>query len=175
MAASAFASAFFTCSSLSSSRRSFLTAPHRLVPTDFCKVRLSHPKLEQRQLSHCVAFGPLALRSMSNSSSPSDIEDIIKSKNSENAVVIYSKTWCPYCSRVKSLFNEVKVKPYIVELDELDNEVEVQAALQRLTGQSSVPNVFIGGKHIGGCDDTLRLHDQKKLIPLLKESNAKFH
>lgn len=64
------------------------------------------------------------------------------------------------------------MKPFVVELDELADEAEVQAALQRLTRQSTVPNVFIGGKHIGGCDDTMALHRSGKLLPLLKAAGA---
>lgn len=75
---------------------------------------------------------------------------------------------------MKGLFNEVGVKALVVELDELVDEAEVQGALQRLTGQSTVPNVFIGGKHIGGCDDTMALHQRGELISLLKAAGAKF-
>ncbi|CAI0456174.1 unnamed protein product [Linum tenue] len=49
---------------------------------------------------------------------------------------------------------------------------EIQAALAQLTGQRTVPNVFIGGKHIGGCDDTMALNKSGKLVPLLTEAGA---
>lgn len=49
---------------------------------------------------------------------------------------------------------------------------EVQAALHQWTGQRTVPNVFIGGQHIGGCDSTVAKHKEGKLVPLLQEAKA---
>ncbi|MBA0683415.1 hypothetical protein Goari_025077 [Gossypium aridum] len=49
---------------------------------------------------------------------------------------------------------------------------DIQAALFEWTGQRTVPNVFIGGKHIGGCDSTMALHKEGKLVPLLTEAGA---
>ncbi|MCO5556559.1 hypothetical protein L7F22_010109 [Adiantum nelumboides] len=166
------ASAFFSCApSASASWETSLQAPrHAFLPTRLCRFRLSLLIAPSQHLHRAAA--PLAMSS--TPSSPTDLDELIKLKNSENPVVVYSKTWCPYCLRVKSLFKEVRVKPFVVELDELADEGEVQAALQRLTGQSTVPNVFIGGKHVGGCEDTLNLHHYKKLIPLLEEANAEF-
>ena len=45
----------------------------------------------------------------------------------------------------------------------------IQEALRRLTKQSTVPNIFINQKHIGGCDDTMALHKAGKLAPLLQK------
>ena len=49
------------------------------------------------------------------------------------------------------------------------NGAEVQAALAEKSGQRTVPNVFIQGKHIGGCDDTLKLAAEEKILPLLAQ------
>ncbi|KAL2943150.1 Glutaredoxin-C6 [Bienertia sinuspersici] len=49
---------------------------------------------------------------------------------------------------------------------------EVQAALAQWTGQRTVPNVFVGGNHIGGCDETMAKHKEGKLVPLLTEAGA---
>eukprot|EP00850_Spirogloea_muscicola_P024362 SM000695S20752 [mRNA] locus=s695:1003:2115:- [translate_table: standard] len=84
--------------------------------------------------------------------------ELIEQKNAANPVIVYSKTWCPYCGMVKGLFKQLGLDVKAVELDELVEEQELQDALQELTGQGTVPNVFIGGKHIGGCDDTMALH-----------------
>ncbi|KAL3690723.1 hypothetical protein R1sor_004374 [Riccia sorocarpa] len=108
----------------------------------------------------------LIVRCMSEQSE-TGIEDMIRSKNEENAVVVYSKSWCPYCARAKGLFKELGVECLVIELNEIVEEQEVQDALRRLTGQSTVPNIFIGGKHIGGCDNTFELHKRGKLLPLL--------
>lgn len=116
--------------------------------------------------------GGMGVRSMAGQSGES-LEEAIQSKNSQCAVVLYSKTWCPYCSMVKGLFTKLGVPFELVELDQLLDEQDVQDALRRLTGQSTVPSVFIGGKHIGGCDDTMDLHRRGKLVPALEATGLK--
>lgn len=49
----------------------------------------------------------------------------------------------------------------------IDEAALLQDALKQRTGMSTVPNVFVSGQHIGGCDDTFKFHDQNKLLPLL--------
>ncbi|KAI3983189.1 hypothetical protein MKX01_039680, partial [Papaver californicum] len=99
----------------------------------------------------------------------SRLEENVKKTLSDNPVVIYSKTWCSYSSEVKSFFKRLGVEPLVIELDEMDKFLfrfkfagpqgpQLQKLLERLTGQHTVPNVFIGGKHIGGCTDTVKLH-----------------
>ncbi|KAH8517426.1 hypothetical protein Peur_049035 [Populus x canadensis] len=127
--------------------------------------------------------GPKRYRPMSaratDSSSPSSsfgsrLEDAVKKTVAENPVVVYSKTWCSYSFEVKSLFKRLDVDPLVVELDELGAQgPQIQKVLERLTGQHTVPNVFIGGKHIGGCTDTVKLYRKGELEPLLSEANAK--
>ncbi|KAM3190484.1 hypothetical protein ACQJBY_068527 [Aegilops geniculata] len=99
----------------------------------------------------------VAARASSSSSSPdssfgSRMEDSVKKTLADNAVVIYSKSWCSYSMEVKGLFKRIGVDPHVIELDQLGAQgPQLQKVLERLTGQSTVPNVFIGGKHIGGC------------------------
>lgn len=113
------------------------------------------------------------IRSMC-ASAGSKLEFSIKEKLSENPLIIYSKTRCPYCRAVKDLFNRLGVKPMVIELDELGPaQYQLKNALKRLTGQSTVPNIFIGGKHIGGCSETMALHKKGELIPLLSASGLK--
>lgn len=69
-------------------------------------------------------------------------------------VVVWSKSYCPYCKKTKALFKKLNVEFHAVELDQVDNGDKIQAVLKAKTGQSSVPNVFIKKQHIGGCDDT---------------------
>jgi len=58
------------------------------------------------------------------------------------------------CSATKTLFQDLGVNARIVELDTMNNGSDIQAALAELTGQRTVPNVFIKGKHLGGNDKT---------------------
>ncbi|CAJ2651855.1 unnamed protein product [Trifolium pratense] len=119
---------------------------------------------------------------MSSSPSPSSsspsfgsrLEETVKNTLSQNPVVVYSKSWCSYCSEVKSLFNKLGVQPLVIELDELGPQgPQLQKLLERITGQYTVPNVFIGGNHIGGCTDTLKLYRKGELETLLSEAVAK--
>ncbi|KAK9178424.1 hypothetical protein WN943_027614 [Citrus x changshan-huyou] len=67
-------------------------------------------------------------------------------------VVVFSKTYCGYCRRVKQLLTQLGASYKAIELGEEREGEEIQSALTAWTGQRTVPNVFIGGKHIGGCE-----------------------
>ena len=98
----------------------------------------------------------------------SQLEDVIQQTTGSNDVVIYSKSWCPYCKQTKALFDEMS-QPYIaVELDERDDGAELQAALLEMTQQRTVPNVFVAGQHVGGNDDTQQAARSGKPSELLK-------
>eukprot|EP00252_Welwitschia_mirabilis_P012576 TRINITY_DN2771_c0_g1_i1.p1 TRINITY_DN2771_c0_g1~~TRINITY_DN2771_c0_g1_i1.p1 ORF type:complete len:119 (-),score=31.16 TRINITY_DN2771_c0_g1_i1:141-497(-) len=91
---------------------------------------------------------------------------------SSDSVVVFSKTYCPYCTEVKQLLQSLGAKMKVIELDTESDGAEIQSALLEWSGQRTVPNVFIGGKHIGGCDATLAKHNSGQLEPLLKEAGA---
>ncbi|KAF2292662.1 hypothetical protein GH714_026491 [Hevea brasiliensis] len=79
-----------------------------------------------------------------------------------------------YSSEVKTLFKKLGAEPLVIELDEMGPQgPQLQKVLERLTGQHTVPNVFIGGQHIGGCTDTLKLYRKGELEPLLSEAKSK--
>ncbi|KAG0354896.1 thioredoxin-like protein [Gamsiella multidivaricata] len=92
-----------------------------------------------------------------------EVDNII----ANNAVVVFSKTHCPYCTKAKALLEKHGVKAYIIELDNADNGAAIQAYLQELTGQRTVPNIFINQKHIGGCDNLYALEKSGELKTLL--------
>ncbi|PKU67150.1 monothiol glutaredoxin-S10 isoform X1 [Dendrobium catenatum] len=123
--------------------------------------------------------GVMEVRSMSSSSAPSSsssfgarLEETVKKTVAENPVVVYSKTWCSYSMEVKALFKRIGVDALVIELDQLGPQgPQLQKVLERLTGQFTVPNVFIGGKHIGGCTDTVKLYRKGELTPMLSELN----
>jgi glutaredoxin 3 len=83
-------------------------------------------------------------------------------------VTIYTTAWCPYCSAAKSL-----LKDKGVAFQEIDVE-RVQGArgtmVERAGGRTSVPQIFIGETHVGGCDDLYALDRAGKLDPLLKDT-----
>ncbi|XP_068643160.1 glutaredoxin-like [Aristolochia californica] len=91
---------------------------------------------------------------------------------SSNPVVVFSKTYCGYCTRVKQLLNQLGANYKVIELDAESDGNAIQSALAEWTGQRTVPNVFIGGKQIGGCDAVTSTHSGGKLVPLLTEAGA---
>ncbi|XP_077390756.1 glutaredoxin 2 isoform X2 [Festucalex cinctus] len=88
---------------------------------------------------------------------------------SQNCVVIFSKTTCPYCKMAKNVFNEIGATYKVVELDEHNDGRRLQEALAQMTGAKTVPRVFINGNCIGGGSDTKQLHQQGKLVPLINQ------
>jgi glutaredoxin 3 len=100
------------------------------------------------------------------------LADDIQQTVAANQVVIYSKSWCPYCAQCKALFDE-RSQPYTaIELDERDDGEALQAALLELTQQRTVPNVFVGGRHVGGNDDTQRAARSGELEAMLRTEGA---
>lgn len=88
-------------------------------------------------------------------------------------VMVFSKSYCPYCKRAKGLLLELQksfeVDLGVVELDILpgDDGRMIQTQLLELTGQRTVPNIFIGQKYVGGNSDLQQLHESRKLKSLL--------
>ncbi|KAK9479885.1 thioredoxin-like protein, partial [Lipomyces japonicus] len=81
-------------------------------------------------------------------------------------VVIFSKSYCPHSKFVKSLLSEqykISPAPYVRELDLDPHGHELQDALADITGRKTVPNVFVGGKSLGGGDEMRLLHGQNQL------------
>jgi glutaredoxin 3 len=71
----------------------------------------------------------------------------------QNDVVMFSFTTCPFCRRAKDILDERGVKYLAVELDELKEGNEMRAVLGRKTKRTSMPNIFVRGQCIGGCND----------------------
>ena len=64
-------------------------------------------------------------------------------------VVVFSKSYCPFCAKTKALFESINVDANVIELDLRDDGADIQSDLKVKTGQSTVPNVFIKGIHLG--------------------------
>ncbi|ODV64114.1 dithiol glutaredoxin GRX1 [Ascoidea rubescens DSM 1968] len=85
-----------------------------------------------------------------------------------NHIFIASKTYCPYCQATLQTFDDLKQKPYVLQLNKISDGSEIQSALKEITNQSTVPNIFIDGKHIGGNSDLQLLKSSGKLERVLK-------
>jgi glutaredoxin 3 len=82
-----------------------------------------------------------------------------------NPVRMYTTLVCPYCVRAKALLKQRGVE----QIDEIrvDLEPEMRASMVAETGRRTVPQIFIGDTHVGGCDDLIALDRRGGLMPLL--------
>ena len=92
--------------------------------------------------------------------------DLIKN----HKIVIFSKTTCPFCAKVKDLFNSLHESYASLDLDEIDRGTEIRDFLFEKTGQKTVPNVYVNGIHLGGCDNTYAAHSEGRLAKILNQS-----
>ena len=81
------------------------------------------------------------------------------------AVKMYTTAFCPYCVRAKQVLKSKGVAEINeVRVDELPQE---RIKMMELTGRRTVPQIFIGDTHVGGCDDLVALDGRGGLMPLL--------
>ena len=81
------------------------------------------------------------------------IKEMVDRLIKDNKVMIFSKSYCPFCKKAKALFDKLNIKYHALEMDTLKNGAEIQIYLVAKTGLTTVPNIFVSGKHIGGSDD----------------------
>lgn len=79
-------------------------------------------------------------------------------------VIVYSSDYCPYCMRAKQLLERKGVR--FTEIN-VDGQPQVRAEMARKAGRTSVPQIWIGATHVGGCDDLHALERSGKLDALL--------
>ncbi|GBP16685.1 Glutaredoxin-C4 [Eumeta japonica] len=99
--------------------------------------------------------------------SSSDLKQFIKEAISSDKVVVFSKSYCPYCKLAKEVFNKVKQPIKVYELDEREDGSDIQNNLAEITGFRTVPQVFINGKCVGGGSDVKELYQKGELQPML--------
>jgi len=80
-------------------------------------------------------------------------------------VVVYSSDWCPYCIRAKQLLAK---KGVAFEEIRVDGQPELRAEMTRKAKRTSVPQIWIGDTHVGGCDDLYALERAGRLDALLQ-------
>ena len=81
------------------------------------------------------------------------------------AVTIYTKTWCPYCMAAKDLLDQKGIAFTEIEISGKPNLRDEMLA--KSNGRSTVPQIFIGSRHVGGCDDLYALDRKGELDKLL--------
>ena len=82
------------------------------------------------------------------------------------AVKMYTTAVCPYCVRAKQI---LKAKGALqIEEVRVDTSPELREHMMQITGRRTVPQIFIGETHVGGCDDLMALDAKGGLVPLLQ-------
>lgn len=81
-------------------------------------------------------------------------------------VTMYTTAVCPYCVQAKKILKSKGVE-HIEEI-RVDTQPEKRQHMMEITGRRTVPQIFIGDTHVGGCDDLMALDGKGGLMPLLQ-------
>jgi len=84
------------------------------------------------------------------------------------AVKMYTTAVCPYCMRAKQLLKSKGVEQ--IEEIRIDTDPQAREHMMSITGRRTVPQIFIGSTHVGGCDDLMALDAQGGLVSLLQSA-----
>ena len=84
------------------------------------------------------------------------------------AVKMYTTAVCPYCVRAKQILKAKGVEQ--IEEIRVDASPEQREHMMQITGRRTVPQIFIGDTHVGGCDDLMALDARGGLLPLLQRA-----
>ena len=116
---------------------------------------------------------------MGNTSSDSgesnpQVQEYVTDLIGKHPVVMFSKSYCPYCDMAKNALNSIGAKYEVIELNQRQDGSQIQNYLFRLTGQRTVPNVFIAEKSIGGGTETEQLQRSGQLKSLYDDAVQKY-
>lgn len=81
------------------------------------------------------------------------------------AVKMYTTAVCPYCVQAKQILKSKGVEQ--IEEIRIDTDAQAREQMMAITGRRTVPQIFIGSTHVGGCDDLVALDGRGGLVPLL--------
>jgi glutaredoxin 3 len=89
----------------------------------------------------------------------------VMNKDNMQTVKMYTTAVCPYCIRAKQILKAKGVET--IEEVRVDMQPSERMKMMEITGRRTVPQIFIGGTHVGGCDDLMALDSRGALAPLL--------
>ena len=92
-------------------------------------------------------------------------------------VTLFALEWCEFCWAVRRFLRDLGVSFRSVDLDAVEMQrtglgADIRTDLRQRTGQPTIPQIFIGGRHIGGAMDLLSMHDKGELVPLLEAAGV---
>lgn len=83
------------------------------------------------------------------------------------AVTFYTRMYCAYCWRAKQLFDQLGVAYREIKVD---HDATALEEMKEKSGQHTVPQIWIGETHVGGCDELMSLHRSGKLLDMLAQA-----
>ncbi|KAF4697045.1 hypothetical protein FOZ63_010377 [Perkinsus olseni] len=96
------------------------------------------------------------------------VKSFVDNEIASNKVMVFSKSYCPFCKKAKEALASINADAKVIELDQRDDCADIQDYLGQLTGARSVPRVFVKGKFIGGGDDTVAKAHSGELKTLIQ-------
>ncbi|MBC7656766.1 MAG: pyridoxal-phosphate dependent enzyme, partial [Frankiaceae bacterium] len=110
-----------------------------------------------------------------------EVEDFVARvlADAEQPVVLFALEWCEFCWSLRKLFERASIPYRAVDLDSRAYQVDdrggqIRAVLRRDIGSPTIPQVFVGGEHIGGCTDTMDAFKSGRLQALLGLNGVSF-
>jgi glutaredoxin 3 len=103
------------------------------------------------------------------------VRGVVDKYIADNKVMMFSFSTCPFCKNAKKLLDDMGVGYTAIELNEMEGGMAIRAELAKKTGRTSMPNIWIGGEGIGGCNDgpgIMTLHKNGELEGMLKQCGA---
>jgi cysteine synthase A len=97
----------------------------------------------------------------------------------DNPVVMFALEWCEFCWSVRRLFQAFGIQYRSVDLDSVEYQKDdwggqIRHALRARTASPTIPQVFVGGEHIGGCSETFDAFNEGRLQTLLRKNRVSF-
>lgn len=86
-------------------------------------------------------------------------------------ITLYTKTYCPYSKQAKALLSRKGLE--YEDIDVTEDEARLAEMVERSGGSSTVPQIFIHGRHIGGCEELMSLEEEGGLDELMRQGSAR--
>ena len=93
----------------------------------------------------------------------------VKDLIAQNKVMMFSKSYCPFCVRAQQLLGKSGVSFKCVEMDQIPNGDQMHEAVKAHSGQRTVPLTYVNGVKVGGCDDLMAAASNGKLKKMLDD------
>jgi cysteine synthase A len=100
--------------------------------------------------------------------------------DADNPVMLFALEWCEFCWSVRKMFDEFEIPYNVVELDSVEYQEDnkggdIRKAIEQRTGLKTIPQIYVGGKHIGGATEVFDAYKDGSLQQLLEENNVSWN